>query len=38
VNPSYNAELAHQLGADDYGMKKYVMAFLKRGPTKLSGE
>ena len=38
MNPSYNAELAHQLGADDYGMKKYVMAFLKRGPTKLSGE
>jgi uncharacterized protein YciI len=38
VNPSYKAELAHQLGADDYGMKKYVMAFLKRGPTKLSGE
>jgi len=37
-NPSYNAELARQLGADDYGMKKYVMAFLKRGPTRLSGE
>ena len=34
---TYNAELARQLGADDYGMKKYVMAFLKRGPTKLSG-
>jgi uncharacterized protein len=34
----YNAELARQLGADDYGMKKYVIAFLKRGSTKLSGE
>jgi uncharacterized protein YciI len=38
ANPAYNAELARQLGADDYGMKKYVIAFLKRGPTKLSGE
>lgn len=36
-NPGYNAELARQLGADDYGMKKYVIAFLKRGPTKLAG-
>ena len=35
--PAYNAELARQLGADDMGMKKYVMAFLKRGPTKLTG-
>jgi uncharacterized protein YciI len=37
-NPAYNAELARQLGADEYGMKKYVIAFLKRGPTKLSRE
>lgn len=35
---TYNAELARQLGADEYGMKKYVIAFLKRGPTKLSGD
>src|SRR5436190_20403403 len=35
---AYNADLARQLGADDYGMKKYVIAFLKRGPTKLSVE
>lgn len=35
--PAYNAQLAHRLGADDYGMKKYVIAFLKRGPAKLSG-
>jgi uncharacterized protein YciI len=34
---AYNAQLARQLGADDYGMKKYVIAFLKRGPTQLSG-
>src|SRR6187399_1171044 len=37
-NPAYNAALAGRLGADEYGMKKYVIAFLKRGPTKLSGE
>jgi len=29
-NP-YDAELAKQLGADEYGMKKYVIAFLYRG-------
>ena len=28
---SYDPELAKQLGADDYGMKKYVIAFLYRG-------
>lgn len=32
--PKYNAELAKKLGADDYGMKKYVMAFLKAGPNR----
>ncbi|MCB0560761.1 MAG: hypothetical protein H6573_09885 [Lewinellaceae bacterium] len=30
----YNAELASELGADPYGMKQYVMAFLKAGPTR----
>ncbi|MDZ7724989.1 MAG: YciI family protein [candidate division KSB1 bacterium] len=30
----YNAELAEKLGADDYGMKQYVMAFLKAGPNR----
>lgn len=30
----YNAELAKELGADPYGMKQYVMAFLKAGPTR----
>ncbi|MGK7297146.1 MAG: YciI family protein [Candidatus Wenzhouxiangella sp. M2_3B_020] len=29
----YDAELAAELGADDYGMRRYVMAFLKTGPT-----
>lgn len=30
----YDEELAKQVGADEYGMKKYVMAFLKRGPNR----
>lgn len=30
----YDAELAKKLGADAYGMKVYVMAFLKRGPNR----
>lgn len=31
--PGYDPELAAELGADDYGMRPYVMAFLKSGPT-----
>lgn len=30
----YNEELAKKYGADEYGMKKYVIAFLKRGPNR----
>ena len=30
----YDSLLAAKLGADQYGMKKYVMAFLKRGPNR----
>lgn len=30
----FDAELAKKYGADDYGMKKYVMAYLKRGPNR----
>src|ERR1700744_6805656 len=33
-NPQYDAQLAKKLGADDYGMKQYVMAFLKAGPNR----
>lgn len=29
-----DAELAQRLGADDYGMRRYVMAFLKAGPDR----
>lgn len=31
---AYDAEKAKKYGADDYGMKKYVFAFLKRGPNR----
>lgn len=31
----YDSLLAQKVGADKYGMKKYVMAFLKAGPTKI---
>ncbi|MEZ5198772.1 MAG: YciI family protein [Bacteroidales bacterium] len=31
---AYDSLLAKKLGADDYGMKQYVMAFLKRGPNR----
>ncbi len=34
INTEYDSVLAKELGADDYGMKKYVLAFLKRGPNK----
>lgn len=30
----YNAKKAKKYGADDYGMKKYVLALLKRGPNR----
>lgn len=32
--PAYDAALAKKLGADDYGMRKYVIAFLKKGPNR----
>ncbi len=31
---AYDSTLAAKLGADDYGMKKYVMTFLKAGPNQ----
>lgn len=30
----YDAALAQKYGADDYGMKTYVIAYLKRGPNR----
>lgn len=32
-NPKYNGDLAHRLGADDYGMKNYIFVILKTGPN-----
>ena len=34
-NPTYDAALAAKLGADERGMKMYVMCFLKTGPLKV---
>lgn len=34
--PEYDAELAKKLGADDYGMKMYVLAILKTGSVTIS--
>ena len=31
---AFDAALAQKLGADKYGMKQYVMAFLKAGPNR----
>lgn len=33
-NDTFDAELAKEMGADDYGMRTYVMAFLKAGPNR----
>ncbi|MBL8008351.1 MAG: hypothetical protein JNJ56_12540 [Ignavibacteria bacterium] len=35
---TYDSLYAQKLGADDYGMKKYVMAFLKSGNTSMKDE
>lgn len=31
VNPKYDEALAKQVGADDYGMKRYILVMLKTG-------
>ncbi|MBW8184642.1 YciI family protein [Shewanella nanhaiensis] len=31
---NFDPHLAQKLGADEYGMKQYVMAFLKKGPNR----
>lgn len=38
TNPNYDAELAKELGADDYGMKSYVFVMLKTGPNNTSDQ
>jgi uncharacterized protein YciI len=36
VTSIFDEALAKELGADDYGMRTYVMAFLKKGPNRTS--
>lgn len=36
VNPKFDAELAKKLGADERGMRQYIMCFLKTGPLKVN--
>ncbi len=33
-NAGYDSTLAQKLGADEYGMRQYIMAFLKKGPNR----
>ena len=37
-NPNFDAELAKKLGADDYGMKQYVLVMLKTGENKTASK
>lgn len=34
TDSEFNKELAEALNADEYGMKQYVMAYLKKGPNR----
>lgn len=34
--PAYDAELARSLGADERGMRQYVLVILKTGPNKIA--
>jgi uncharacterized protein YciI len=35
-NPGYDKALADSLGGDDFGMKRYVLAILKTGPSTIT--
>jgi len=35
LKSEYDPELARYYGADEYGMKRYVLAFLKKGPNRM---
>ncbi len=35
INPGYDSVLARKLGADEYGMKNYVLVILKTGPANV---
>ncbi len=36
VNPNYDEKLAQSVGANDNGMRKYVLVVLKTGPNKVA--
>jgi len=36
VEPTYDSVLAEQLGADEYGMRGYMLVILKTGPTPVT--
>lgn len=36
ARPAFDAALAKQTGADDYGMRRYVLVILRTGPTKVA--
>lgn len=36
ANPNYDAEAAQRLGADQHGMRGYVLVVLKTGPNKIA--
>jgi hypothetical protein len=36
LNPLYDSILAKSLGADDIGMKNYMLVILKTGPAKIT--
>jgi len=38
VETAYDSTLAAELGADEYGMRQYVMALLKAGPNRNQSE
>jgi uncharacterized protein YciI len=33
--PKYDAEMAKRLGADEYGMRSYILVILKTGPNRI---
>jgi uncharacterized protein len=37
-NPAYDKALADSMGADDYGMKKYILVILKTGTNTRAGK
>jgi len=36
INPGYDSLLAKKLGADDYGMKSYILVILKTGSNEIN--